>query len=90
VPSLIRGWEVDKQNDISQNAPSVRRRQLAAYLRERLGKATLTVIGEAPGYRGGHFTGIPMTSERILLGEMRNNGIDPNQVFSSIKHSSQF
>ena len=78
-------WEIDKQNDIGQNAPSVRRRQLAAYLRERLGKATLVVIGEALGYRGGHFTGIPMTSERILVGKMRDNGIDPNQVFSSIK-----
>jgi len=78
-------WEIDKRNDVGQNAPAIRRRQLAAYLRERLGKATLAVIGEALGYRGGHFTGIPMTSERILLGKMPDNGIRPNQVFSSVK-----
>jgi len=78
-------WDVDKQNDVGRNAPAIRRRQLAAYLRKRLGKGTLAVIGEALGYRGGHFTGIPMTSERILLGKKPDNGIKPEHVFSSIK-----
>ena len=78
-------WEVDKQNDIGPNAPRVRRKQLRAYLRKRLGKTQLVVIGEALGYRGGHFSGIPMTSERILLGKKKSDGIKPDQVFSDIK-----
>jgi hypothetical protein len=78
-------WQVDKQNDIDRNAPAIRRKQLRAYLRKRVGKIKLVVIGEALGYRGGHFSGIPMTSERILLGKKKEDGIEPQQVFSSIK-----
>src|SRR5437762_4148022 len=78
-------WQVDKQNDIGRNAPAIRRKQLRAYLRKRLGKVKLAVIGEALGYRGGHFSGIPMTSERILLGKKKDEGIEPEQVFSSIQ-----
>jgi uracil-DNA glycosylase len=78
-------WQIDKQNDVGRNAPATRREQLAAYLRKRLGKVKLAVIGEALGYRGGHFSGIPMTSERILLGKKRDDGIDPEYVFSGVK-----
>ena len=78
-------WQVDKQNDVGRNASAIRRKQLRAYLRKRVGKVKLVVIGEALGYRGGHFSGIPMTSERILLGKKKDNGIEPQQVFSSIK-----
>src|SRR5262245_52867873 len=78
-------WQVDKENDIGRTAPTIRRRHLAAYLRKRLGKVKFTVIGEALGYRGGHFSGIPMTSERILLGKKKDEGIEPEQIFSSIK-----
>src|SRR4026209_1272483 len=76
-------WQVDRQNDIGRNAPVIRRNHLGAYLHKRLGKVKLVVIGEALGYRGGHFSGIPMTSERILLGKKENAGIKPEHVFSS-------
>src|SRR5919109_5033378 len=75
-------WQVDKQNDIGRNAPAIRRKQLRAYLRKRLGKSKLAIIGEALGYRGGHFTGIPMTSERVLLEGI--GGVEPQQILSGI------
>jgi len=62
-------WQIDEENDISPRAPAIRRKHLAVYFRERLGKARLAIVGEALGYRGGHFSGIPMTSERMLLGK---------------------
>jgi uracil-DNA glycosylase len=78
-------WQVDRQNDVGHNAPAIRRNQLHAYLQERVGKSKVAIIGEAPGYRGGHFSGIPMTSERVLLGKKKDSGIHPEQVFSSIQ-----
>ncbi len=78
-------WEVDEQNDIGPSAPAIRRKQLRVYLHKRLGNVKLAVIGEALGYRGGHFSGIPMTSERILLGKKENAGINAEHVFSTFK-----
>jgi hypothetical protein len=78
-------WEVDEQNDIGRNAPEIRRKQLRAYLRKRLRKANVAIIGEALGYRGGHFSGIPMTSERLLLGRSKGFALEPNDLFSGIK-----
>jgi uracil-DNA glycosylase len=62
-------WQIDEENDIGPYAPAIRRKHLAVYFRERLGKARRAIVGEALGYRGGHFSGIPMTSERMLLGK---------------------
>ena len=78
-------WQVDEQNDIGWNAPEIRRKQLRAYLRKRLRKANVAIIGEALGYRGGHFSGIPMTSERLLLGRSKGFALEPNDLFSGIK-----
>jgi uracil-DNA glycosylase len=78
-------WEVDNQNDIDRNAPAIRRRQLRAYLQRRVRTAKLAVIGEALGYRGGHFSGIPMTSERMLLGRSKKVQIQRSNIFSNIK-----
>ena len=75
-------WQVDEENDIGPQAPRIRREQLQAYLCDRLGKVHLAIIGEALGYRGGHFSGIPMTSERLLLGG--KTGIAPERILLGI------
>src|SRR5262249_12948922 len=64
-------WQVEEENDVGPDAPAIRRKHLAVYFRERIGKARLAIVGEAIGYRGGHFSGIPMTSERMLLGNQQ-------------------
>jgi uracil-DNA glycosylase len=90
-------WQIDEENDIGPNSPAIRRKHLGTYFRERLGKARLAIVGEALGYRGGHFSGIPMTSERILLGKhvdivaalsrLRSDGgrRSPMQILAGIK-----
>ncbi|MEX1011933.1 MAG: uracil-DNA glycosylase [Balneolaceae bacterium] len=83
---LFNPWfQTDPENDRIKEAPEVRRRQLQAYLSERRGKARILLIAEALGYQGGHFTGIAMTSERILLGHQREKyGVGPDSVFRSV------
>ena len=75
-------WETDEENDVSPHSPAVRRKHLSVYFHERLGKARLAIIGEALGYRGGHFSGIAMTSERMLLGKQQHivAGIKPRRT----------
>jgi hypothetical protein len=74
----------DVENDIDSDSPAIRLSQLKQYMLERK-NAKYLLVGEALGYQGGHFTGIAMTSERILLGKMRHKLITPGHVFSGIE-----
>lgn len=64
--------------DMDDRAPAVRAEQLLAYLAPRWGRARYLLIAEAVGYQGARFSGVAMTSERMLLG--RCKGIEPNWV----------
>lgn len=68
-PLVWNPWrDYDERYDKSPEAPKQRLQQLESYLRPRLGKAKYVVVAEAMGYQGGHFSGIAMTCERMLLG----------------------
>ena len=80
---VFNPWvEVDKENDMDKTAPEKRLLNLKWYMEERLG-AEYLLLAEALGYQGGHFTGIPMTSERIILGHKTDQGIYPDHVCRS-------
>lgn len=83
---LFNPWkDVDTEHEISDDGPRIRREQLAQYLTQRLGKARYLLVGEAPGYQGGHFSGIPMTSERLLLGGLEKRNVRPEHAFTGLE-----
>lgn len=84
--TIFNPWyDVDPVNDIDEDSPQIRRRQLTQYLKERVDTAKYLLIGEAIGYQGGHFSGMAMTSERILLGHKQKDGVEPEHVFRQIQ-----
>ena len=67
-PLVFNPWrDYDPKCDISSDAPVIRAANLTRYLQLRQ-KAHYLFIAEGLGYQGGHFSGMAMTSERILLG----------------------
>ncbi len=83
---VFNPWvDSDPENDIDKTAPAKRLSNLKSYLTERT-QADYLLLAEALGYQGGHFTGIAMTSERIILGNKSDLGIFPTHVCHSILH----
>lgn len=65
---VFNPWrDYDTSCDIGVEAPAIRSANLRRYLELRP-DAHYLFIAEALGYQGGHFTGIAITSERIILG----------------------
>ena len=83
--AVFNPWgDVDQQHDQNHRGAEIRRQQLLNYLQERIGVADTLLCAEAIGYQGGHFSGIPMTSERLLLGGLRHKKIYPEMVFRNL------
>lgn len=75
--NVFNPWrDYDPEYDIGVNAPVIRRANLVAYLGLRQ-QVDYIFMAEALGYQGGHFSGIAMTSERMLLG---NHEIKPYDI----------
>ncbi len=77
-------YEQDPEHGLGEEGPAVRRTHLRNYLAHRKGMARWLLIGEAVGYQGGHFSGLAMTSERILLGHKEKEGIPPSEVLPDL------
>lgn len=76
--NVFNPWnEFDTSCDIGERAPIIRTENLRRYFELRPNPKYL-FIAEALGYQGGHFSGIAITSERILLGE--HPDVDPKSV----------
>lgn len=78
-------WQRDEIHDDYDNAAEIRRHQLKFYLNQRLESTKFLLVGEALGYQGGHFSGIAMTSERLLLGHLQHKGLMPEFVFTGLQ-----
>jgi len=64
-PNIFNPWtQRDALNDSDLNGPAARLERLNSHL--RLSPARI-LLGEAAGYQGCHVSGIPFTSERVIM-----------------------
>lgn len=67
--NVFNPWRDTDADYEVDHAISIRQKQLTDYLTRRIGRAKILLIAEACGYQGGHFSGIAMTCERMLLNQ---------------------
>ena len=65
--TVFNPWYETDDQDQGPDGPAIRRRYLRTYLLSRP-CPRFVLVAEAIGYQGGRFSGIAMTSERMLLG----------------------
>lgn len=71
--TLFNPWYSTDAYDLNALAPGTRRRYLRSYLLLRRSPVAI-LVAEALGYQGGRFSGIAMTSERMLMGHHADAG----------------
>lgn len=72
MDNVFNPWQdYDKAHDLDKESSEKRRENLSKYIKERK-DVKYILIAEAPGYQGCHFSGIPMTSERLILDDKNN------------------
>ena len=76
-PNSFNPWDGDDP-DADEGAAEIRRGHLRRYLGARE-HATYMLVGEAPSWHGCRFSGIPLTSERMLLGP---HAVAPADIFA--------
>ena len=82
--NVFNPWgEYDASCDLGERGLAIRVANLRRYLELRQ-NAHYLFIAEGLGYQGGHFSGIAITSERILLGE--HPDVDPKSVLGEWKY----
>jgi hypothetical protein len=82
APLVFNPWsERDPGTDLHPNAAAARLERLRSHLGAR---PKLMLLGEASGYQGCHVSGIPFTSERLLMA-----GAIPRVVLSTPRLSSR-
>lgn len=64
APNVFNPWRDSDELDLSGEGPYGRRRRLELHFDCR---PNYLLIGEAPGYQGCHFSGIPFTNESLLM-----------------------
>jgi uracil-DNA glycosylase len=64
-PAVFNPWtERDELNDSTLNSPAARLQRLQSHLTVKVARI---LLGEAAGYQGCHVSGIPFTSERMII-----------------------
>ncbi|MCS6886729.1 uracil-DNA glycosylase [Chloroflexus sp.] len=80
-PNTINMYAWDAADDEQRQGNAIRRANLALALQLAYQRGPdLVLIGEAPGYNGARRTGVPFTSEQILL-----DGIEPLGQFGTAR-----
>ena len=89
LTNVFNPWrDYDRTYDIDENSPIIRCNNLREYLISRE-KAKYVLIAEAPGYQGCHFSGIPMTSERLIKEKCRIYALEKLEPRTSDKNNKK-